>query len=265
MVGQAELESAIHTKLGDVQHLFVSDVSGGCGQAYDVVIVSDQFEGLSTLRRHRLVHSKLHDEISAMHAFSQKTYTPAQSAELKSKVAGASDGAAAPAPPAPAPSGGAADTAPWRAPSTPPRERAEAPPPRIAIPAAASAPAAPSPSSVSVPEVTLTPVSEMHPSLGSRPSPAPTSTSPVPTPPAPITYDTGISRAHYACISSPEFWLRVRDMLASELDGASESRHGVAPEAKYLFEDFFLSQKEHLTVDDIARIRDATGMSGMSA
>ena len=87
MVSPSELEAAIHSKLGDIETLFVSDVSGGCGQAYDVVIVSDQFEGKSTLQRHRLVNDRLKPEIASMHAFSQKTYTRKQFEELKSKYA----------------------------------------------------------------------------------------------------------------------------------------------------------------------------------
>lgn len=31
-----------------------------------------------------------------------------------------------------------------------------------------------------------------------------------------------------------------------------------------IFEDFFLSQKHHLTASDVARVRDATGMFGMA-
>ena len=85
MVSQTELEHAIHEKVGQIDTLFVSDVSGGCGQAYDIVIVSDQFDGKSTLQRHRLVNDRLKNEIASMHAFSQKTYTTKQFGELKSK------------------------------------------------------------------------------------------------------------------------------------------------------------------------------------
>jgi len=36
-------------------------------------------------------------------------------------------------------------------------------------------------------------------------------------------------------------------------------------EVEQLFEDFFLTQKNHLSANDIARIRDITGMHGMSS
>ncbi|KDN37586.1 bola-like protein [Tilletiaria anomala UBC 951] len=78
MVTSKELEDAIRAKIQGVSAAVVSDVSGGCGQAYDVVIVSEAFEGLTTLKRHRLVNESLKDEIAQMHAFSQKTYTPKQ-------------------------------------------------------------------------------------------------------------------------------------------------------------------------------------------
>ena len=59
-------------------HLQVEDVSGGCGQSFQVVLVSDAFEGKSTLQRHRLVNSKLKEEISKLHAFTQSCFTPDQ-------------------------------------------------------------------------------------------------------------------------------------------------------------------------------------------
>ena len=49
-----------------------------CGQKLEVVIVSPLFEGRGLLQRHRLVNEALVDEIAQLHAFSQKTLTPAQ-------------------------------------------------------------------------------------------------------------------------------------------------------------------------------------------
>ncbi|EHS64324.1 hypothetical protein PGT21_002664 [Puccinia graminis f. sp. tritici] len=61
----------------------VFDVSGGCGQSYEVLIVSPEFAGKTTLAKHRLVNERLKDEISELHAFSQKTFTPEQYATVK--------------------------------------------------------------------------------------------------------------------------------------------------------------------------------------
>lgn len=51
----------------------------GDGHHFDAVIVSEQFEGLNTLARHRLVYTALGDKMQAeIHALSMKTYTPGE-------------------------------------------------------------------------------------------------------------------------------------------------------------------------------------------
>jgi stress-induced morphogen len=55
--------------VSDIQE--VVDNSGGCGQMFEVVIVSPLFKDKRTLARHRLVNDTLKDEISKVHAFSQ--------------------------------------------------------------------------------------------------------------------------------------------------------------------------------------------------
>lgn len=54
----------------------VEDMSGGCGQAFSVIIVSSNFEGKNKLMRHRLVNNALKEEIASIHAFTQKAFTP---------------------------------------------------------------------------------------------------------------------------------------------------------------------------------------------
>ncbi|CAB4063069.1 unnamed protein product [Lepeophtheirus salmonis] len=54
------------------KHLDIVDESDGCGAKYNVVIVSDKFEGKPLLQRHRLVNSILEEELKIIHAFSQK-------------------------------------------------------------------------------------------------------------------------------------------------------------------------------------------------
>lgn len=53
----------------------VQDMSGGCGQAFAVIIVSDVFQGKNKLTRHRMVNNALREEISQIHAFTQKVFT----------------------------------------------------------------------------------------------------------------------------------------------------------------------------------------------
>jgi len=70
-----ELEKALKDRLSAV-HTQINDISGGCGQSYEVIIVSPVFTKKMTLARHRLVNTALKDEIARLHAFSQKSYTP---------------------------------------------------------------------------------------------------------------------------------------------------------------------------------------------
>ncbi|GAN11465.1 conserved hypothetical protein [Mucor ambiguus] len=69
------LKAVIIEKLG-AQHIEVEDLSAGCGQMFEVVIVSPVFEGKRLLARHKLVNEALKEEISKVHAFTQKSYTP---------------------------------------------------------------------------------------------------------------------------------------------------------------------------------------------
>lgn len=63
----------------------VVDISDGCGQSYEVIVVSSLFEGKNTLARHRLVNEAAKELILQIHAFSQKTYTPQQWKDLQDK------------------------------------------------------------------------------------------------------------------------------------------------------------------------------------
>ncbi|KAI8393741.1 bola protein [Radiomyces spectabilis] len=69
------LKAAIVERL-EAEHVDIVDLSSGCGQMYEVVIVSPLFREKRLLARHKLVNDKLKEEISKVHAFSQKSYTP---------------------------------------------------------------------------------------------------------------------------------------------------------------------------------------------
>jgi stress-induced morphogen len=58
---------------------------GGCGQAYEAVIVSACFEKMRKLPRHRLVNTALKAEIAKIHAWSAEVYTPAEWEDEKKK------------------------------------------------------------------------------------------------------------------------------------------------------------------------------------
>lgn len=87
-VSQEDLEATLRGAL-NVAYLEILDTSSGCGENYSVTIVSDSFEGKTTLARHRMVNELLKAQIAQMHAFSQKTYTPKQWSDLQAKQAAA--------------------------------------------------------------------------------------------------------------------------------------------------------------------------------
>ena len=54
-----------------------SDDITGDGVHFEAVIISESFEGLSTLDRHKIVYSALGDDMKEnIHALSMKTFTP---------------------------------------------------------------------------------------------------------------------------------------------------------------------------------------------
>lgn len=50
--------------------------TGGCGQAFTCLVVSPQFQGLNSLKRHRLVNAAMKEEIATIHAWTAKCQTP---------------------------------------------------------------------------------------------------------------------------------------------------------------------------------------------
>ncbi|VDN55093.1 unnamed protein product [Dracunculus medinensis] len=56
-------------------HLEITDFSDGCGNKYNILVVSEKFDGLSTLESHRLVQKALGDKFDHIHALSINTYT----------------------------------------------------------------------------------------------------------------------------------------------------------------------------------------------
>ncbi|TRM60467.1 bola protein [Schizophyllum amplum] len=80
------LEAAIRSAV-PVAHLEIEDQSSGCGESYAILLVSEAFQGKTTLARHRMVNELLKNEIAQMHAFSQKTFTPAQYQDFLAKKA----------------------------------------------------------------------------------------------------------------------------------------------------------------------------------
>ncbi|OQV00952.1 hypothetical protein CLAIMM_06382 [Cladophialophora immunda] len=62
----------------NITHISMEDMSGGCGQAFNAIIVSPDFEKKTLLARSRLVNGVLKEEIKAIHAWTPRCLTPEQ-------------------------------------------------------------------------------------------------------------------------------------------------------------------------------------------
>ncbi|KAK4100359.1 bola-like protein [Parathielavia hyrcaniae] len=74
-ISEDSLRAALTERL-KATHVEIQDMSGGCGQAFTSLVVSPEFAGKNSLKRHRLVNAALKEEISAIHAWSAKCQTP---------------------------------------------------------------------------------------------------------------------------------------------------------------------------------------------
>lgn len=64
--------------------------TNGDGRHFNAIIVSKEFEGLSTLKRQQKVYAFLSEKIAngELHAFNMKTYTPAEWQQQQEKKHG---------------------------------------------------------------------------------------------------------------------------------------------------------------------------------
>ncbi|CCF59018.1 hypothetical protein KAFR_0F04230 [Kazachstania africana CBS 2517] len=75
MVTEEEIRSKINSSISNVYNIIVTDLSYGCGKSFDVVVVSDVFEGKNKIQRSRIVNNCIREEMTSIHAFSCKCYT----------------------------------------------------------------------------------------------------------------------------------------------------------------------------------------------
>ncbi|KAJ1787066.1 BolA-like protein, partial [Coemansia sp. RSA 2399] len=68
MVLAEELEAKLKNNLAAEAVVRVVDKSGGCGSSFDLFIVSDEFDKVPLLKRHRKIHDMLEDEMPSIHA-----------------------------------------------------------------------------------------------------------------------------------------------------------------------------------------------------
>mmetsp|Transcript_29469 Transcript_29469/g.43518 ORF Transcript_29469/g.43518 Transcript_29469/m.43518 type:complete len:85 (-) Transcript_29469:743-997(-) len=78
-----EIEETIRKKISqlDAEHVNLT-IEEGCegGAKVHLVVVSEQFKGVSLLKRHKMINSILSDELAdnTIHALTIKAWTPAQ-------------------------------------------------------------------------------------------------------------------------------------------------------------------------------------------
>lgn len=75
MLTESDLKSKLESNIPELLNAIVTDISAGCGQSFDVVVVSNSFEGKNRLMRSRVVNKVLQEEIAQIHAFTCKCYT----------------------------------------------------------------------------------------------------------------------------------------------------------------------------------------------
>jgi stress-induced morphogen len=66
-------------------HLAVTDISGGCGASFEILVVSKAFDGIALMERHRLVNGALASLMSEIHAVTIKALTIAAWEAKKAK------------------------------------------------------------------------------------------------------------------------------------------------------------------------------------
>ncbi len=75
MIERQEITQRIESAIPGAQ-VTVRDMTGG-GDHYEVEVVSEAFEGISPLQRHRMVYGPLKDVLGgALHALALRTRTP---------------------------------------------------------------------------------------------------------------------------------------------------------------------------------------------
>ncbi|KAF4520319.1 hypothetical protein B566_EDAN004379 [Ephemera danica] len=70
---ERRLQEILQKSFPKAQTVQVSDISGGCGAMYEIVVEAPEFKGLSIVKQHRLVNEALKEEIKDMHGLRIQT------------------------------------------------------------------------------------------------------------------------------------------------------------------------------------------------
>jgi stress-induced morphogen len=88
----AYLESRIKASFTDLAHIDVQDTSDGCGSKFIALIVTNSFDGVKRLQRHRMINGKegcLANEMENIHALTLKLHTVKEYEKKLAKKQGA--------------------------------------------------------------------------------------------------------------------------------------------------------------------------------
>ncbi|XP_031829201.1 bolA-like protein 3 [Nomia melanderi] len=66
----------LRNKFPKAQLIEVNDVSGGCGAMFEISVIAPEFEGLNTVKQHRMINEVLKEEIKDMHGIRIYTSIP---------------------------------------------------------------------------------------------------------------------------------------------------------------------------------------------
>ncbi|XP_053212175.1 bolA-like protein 3 [Panonychus citri] len=65
--GEEYLTNKLKDKIPNCSHVEVHDVSGGCGEMYEIYVVSTDFKGITVLAQHKMVTDALKEDIPKFH------------------------------------------------------------------------------------------------------------------------------------------------------------------------------------------------------
>ncbi|XP_015782285.1 bolA-like protein 3 [Tetranychus urticae] len=71
--GELYLINKLKERIPDSSAVEVKDVSGGCGEMYEVYVVSPSFKGKSILQQHKMVTEALKEDIPQFHGIRVET------------------------------------------------------------------------------------------------------------------------------------------------------------------------------------------------
>ena len=75
------IEDQLKAGFDGIEYISVEDLSDGCGDKFKIIIVSDIFDGIKLVDRHRMVNGSngvLKNIMDTVHAMELKTWTVAQ-------------------------------------------------------------------------------------------------------------------------------------------------------------------------------------------